>query len=223
MSSFPSEGARMRFNKTRGKGQPFRRRIISKPPNRSLNTKIRRVVKGLMEHKYAEALQSATAQSSTPTFTKITMPSQGDAFNNREGDEIIFSSIKGRWATIGADATNICRYIVIKWLQDDLAAPPVAADIFQSPVSIPWLSQFIANKSARAKFHVLYDSIANLSLNGTNQAIRNISIGSKKLGKVKFNPALLTGKGTIWVITVSDSSAVTHPTISYEFMYRWVD
>lgn len=191
--------------------------------NKNLNKKIKRIARAQLERKYAEAVIGQTSQSSTVTVTKITMPSQGDAFNNREGDEITFSSIKGRWQTIGADSTQVCRYIVLKWLPDDAVEAPIAATVLQSPVSVPWISQFVGNKSARAKFRVLYDSIANLSLNGDNQVIRNINIGGKKLGKVKFNAAATTGKGCIYVVTVSDSSAITHPTIGYEFLYRWTD
>jgi len=204
-------------------GQRRVNRVVVPRGQRALNARIRKVVKGAMEHKYAEAVAGAASQSSTATIAKITMPSQGDAFNNREGDEITFTSIRGRWNAIVADATNIVRYMLIKWLPDDAVEVPVVASILQSPVSVPWISQPVANRAAKAKFRVLYDSIANLSLAGTGQQIRTISIPGKRIGKVKFNAAALTGKGCIYLLTVSDSSVATHPTFSHEFIYKWID
>lgn len=172
------------------------------------------------ESKYA-FYQLNQSPSNTAIVSAITMPSQGDAYNNRDGDSLMFTSVGGRFLSIAADTTNVCRLVIFQWLVDSAQDAPTAAKILQDSTTLPAISPFILNRNERKKFKVLYDKVMGVSGNGPAIEMDNFFI--TKFARTDFNAAATSGKGILYILYVSDSGAVSHPTVQADITYRWRD
>lgn len=181
---------------------------------------LRQQIAKMTESKYLHATYSGT-QSDTATITALTMPNQGDAIGSRDGDEVLWTSIRGTLSVAAADNTNVIRFILFQWHPDTATEVPAASTVLAS-ASTP-ISPFIPIRLKRSKFSVLYDRTITVSSNGNAAKTLPISVGLKKFRKTVFNQGELGGKNLIYFLILSDSGAATHPTIAFDFIYRFHD
>lgn len=199
------------------------RRRHRRPAKRVATKKlIREVITSTKEPKYALAGAFAALSSATGIITTPTMPAQGDAFNQREGDVLQWRKIYGDYFWQSRGETNHCRYTIIQWLPDTAVDAPTVAKIYQDSAN-PYLSPFIMNVAARKKFRVLHDKMTCLSLNGPQMVKHKINLNTKRMQRLYFNPGLATGKGIFIAIDSCDSVTANRPAISYELAYKWSD
>ncbi|ALY05863.1 hypothetical protein [Ctenophore-associated circular virus 4] len=185
-----------------------------------LNAKLNKAI----ETKYYYTLGASSPDTGGSLVTVSNGIAQGDAYNERLGDRItpIHCHIKGT-VTL-ADTTNWVRIVLIRWKQDygDLTD---ANQIFEATgaTTSPY-SLFVKEPDNRARFDVLADRLFNLHSNEPQKAF-DIRVSSRKLHSrpVSFTAGGSGGNGQLVMVTISDSAAVAHPSISYYLMLKYKD
>lgn len=201
-----------------------RRRYVKKPKaktavDKAQNRKLSRITRMInTEDRWANYVLNLTSVDNVGTVYAISMPSQGDTYNARQGDSISWLSITGKVSAIHGDTTNLVRFIIFQWIPDNNIDAPSVLKILQT--SSP-MSMYVGTKNQRAKFRVLKDVLHNVSAQGSPQTLHRVAISGSKMFATKFNAAATTGKGIPYILVISDSGAATHPTISTDLKYSW--
>ncbi len=190
---------------------PARRRKPRRKQN--FKSKVLSVVRGSQEMKKHEVndFQTATDVSSTATLTHISDIASGDGWGNRDGNEVYAKYLQLRTILTAADTTNVMRLCVVAWDGGDALT---AADIFENTGSgAELVSPYIVKRET--PFRVLYDKTFALATTGST-AVRTPKIAINLKGrKIRWDGGNGNsyGPGQLWFLAVSDSGAVTHPTI----------
>lgn len=141
----------------------------------------------------------------------------GDNEILRDGDQIYAKRLHFRFNFISADGTNVLRLLFI-WVNNDEA--PTDAQILHftangvinciSPISI-----------LDPNVTVIKDYLFNPN---DLQVVRHLNIDLKnRLVKYVDATGSNLGKGMLYVVAVSDSTAVTHPTLNYTSDFVFID
>jgi hypothetical protein len=188
--------------------------------NASIDSKIQRSIdktlKAKAEHKSFDAGFNSTVSSAGTIFKLTTIP-QDDSDSGRDGDQLLIYKVQAKIAYIGADATQTFRMIFFRWNQDD-TTPPVGGDLLQTITPYSPLNR--DNERAK-KFSIIEDYLVGTSNTGIN--IHTHSCDKKYTSKIAFQAASTTGTGHLYAYMLSDSLAVTHPTIAYVFRTYYYD
>lgn len=176
------------------------------------------------EKRYKHGSLSGQAAQLTATVTALSMPTQGTGVGDRLADRIQFCNLYGKCFSTPADTTNVVRLTFFQWLQDSGAAAPTAADILED-TSFSYMSQFTSDERKRRKFIVLYDKIMSSATSGGPgiSPIESINVPASRFAPTVFTQGSSGGEGIIYYMYCSDSSAVSHPTISFDVTYKWID
>lgn len=158
---------------------------------------------------------AGTASSTTAGIADVCGVPQGDSDSARNGDQIMIRSFQFRYAFIPADSYNICRLIIFQWGQDD---SPGASDIL-GDTTYGVMSPY--RKDTRGHYRILYDKTHLVETNKGVVGSKFISRGFKK--KILFDAATTVGQNKIFFLHVSDSSAVSHPTLRIETQLNYMD
>lgn len=152
----------------------------------------------------------------------FTLPPQGDNVSQRDGDQITIKKIVYNLQMAGADATNIVRVIIFRWSQNNNATVPAVTDVLQS---LSPVSMYNYTNERSGKVHVLFDRTASLSLEGTNCITWRGALWGRKIGKKRliFNATAINGVDQPYILFISDSVAVTHPSITGTLRMEYVD
>jgi len=196
----------------------IKRRYRRKP---KLATK-RYVAKQFRKHtevKWATSTASASVTNAV-TVTQITVPGQGTARNQRIGNVLRWINLYGKVNVTAADTTNNARFIILQWNPDDALDTCTAAQVLQDPTTLPWISPY--NPVTKYKFKVLYDTNFQVSAQGPAIVQRKFYI-RRVPRKAILNEGTNNGKGTMYMLRVSDSGAATHPVMEHSFVYKWAD
>lgn len=145
----------------------------------------------------------------TGFISQLSAPSQGANFSQRIGDDISMKGITIRFQLTHGDSINMVRVMVLKWfdagspLINSLLAPALSG--FAAPLRpILWEN--------RRKFRVLYDNLYAISTNTNSNIVEKIYL--KNLGNAQFTPGgTANERGSIYILFLSDSSAVVHPDV----------
>jgi hypothetical protein len=179
-----------------------------------LDTEIARVaLKVLSKNQEIKSFDFGFASSSTSTGTvsKITSIPQDDSDSGRDGDALKVVRIQFHAGFAFADATNVCRMTVVRWNQDDSSSAPTGiTDLLQT--ASPY-SPYNRDNYRAKKFTVWFDHLFAVGATGPN-----ISICSKDRqapSNISFQATSTAGTGHFYVFHISDSTAVTHPVLSY--------
>lgn len=177
------------------------------------------VVMNMSEKKYHDYTNLLTL-STTWGNANLTLVPQSDDDTTRNGDELIQSSLRINYNMIGADGTNMCRFVIIRWLAD---GNPTAAQLFSNDAS-GYAPLSMYNHDNRKLFHVFYDSgvISQVLSNDSVQKTGTVSLGLKKYRQRFLGGATTNVKGAVYIWYCSDSSAASHPamTIRSRLSYR---
>lgn len=198
----------------------YRKKAVAKTAvDKRQNRQIARLSKiNKIETKYLQASISASVLN-TATLAALTMPTQGSAQGQRDGDIIGWSNWSGHVQYMYGDVTNAVRLIFFQWHPLNSADVPTAAKILAIPGDP--LSYFVPDAQSRGKFTVLLDHMVNLSSAGPGSAIRKISIPGSKLAETRFTTGALTGTNIPYIMYLSDSGGAPNPTINALWQYRF--
>lgn len=189
--------------------------------SRKLNKTIRTVAKSVI-NKQAELKYHDDSNASAPDWSGYlqcaSLIPAGSSDTTRVGDQLFMTSMDVRQNVVLGDSTNMLRIIYFIW---KLESTPVAGDILASTllntVDAP-LSHY--HKDGRTNFVVLSDRTYTLSGNRTIMT----SHFTRKLNKnLYLNGGGTSGKNHVWMLTISDSSAVTHPSLVSNCRIRFRD
>lgn len=200
------ETASKQFNNRRS------RSVVKKPSEPLTKEAVRNMIKSsvekVTEHKYY-ILGQAFTPNSTPTVTDLAAIAQGDTDLTRDGDALLIDKIDVLFNGNGADTTNIIRYIIFQWKPNTV---PAVNEILQDAVTYGVTTPL--THDTRQQYHVLHDQIIATSLNGPNAFCGLFTIPLRRLLKNQclFVGASTTGTNKPYLILLSDSGAVTHPT-----------
>jgi len=189
--------------------------------------RVRKIIQNTKDRKWSELALAASNASTAAVTTSIFTPAQGDQFNQREGDRCQILGFHGKVVVTFADPTNIVRVMFIQWLADDTATidPPqpnvMTSFVLNTNVTLAPISQFLRNKNDRKKFRVLYDGHFSVSSGGPGIIQRKIRW--KKCLPTDFVANATTGRGSVYLVYVSDSTIATHPTVSIHGVLEWCD
>lgn len=195
----------------------------AKRPRGKLNATQRREVKQLVsretEWKQFDNITNAqTAQFTGTIIGGLILPPQGVGDSQRQGDVIFIRSVQITGNILCADATNMFRCILFRWRPDNLIDTPSIAKVLQDTVTLPYLSPINETSLQAGKINVILDKTYALVLNTTSSLKRfRWKFSGKRLGKKKiaFNSAAVTGMDQLYMLAVSDSTAISHPYISF--------
>lgn len=202
---------------------------LTKPEKRQVSKIVSKKITSAAEKRYTDTSASGQAITYSGTVFHLTATSQGnDDLADRQGDRITLTSCKGYIHCLAGDAQNTMRAVVVQCLFDASLAAPIPGEILQyvssisAPIS-PYTKDYVGSK-----IRILYDSGPfNLeSSSDTNQRIKKVNIFGKKL-KSKLisynNNGTIPIKNALYLMLISDSSAVSHPTAKFILRTRYID
>jgi hypothetical protein len=182
-----------------------------------VNQKIRKYA----EHKSFDTGFNSSVDT-TGTLQKLSTIPQGDTDSTRDGDqaEVISVDVIASFANASStDLSNLCRFIVFKWQQDDSSAAPAAVtDILQTASVYSPLNR--DNERAK-KFVILDDHLFSTSLTGPSVDTHIIKLKNKF--KLAFQGSANTGNNMVYAMMVSDSGAIPHPILAYQVRVYFTD
>lgn len=210
---------------TRTRGFRRRRRTRRKGKNTLLATigTVKRLIAGRVEKKFNMYEPGSTSVSSIGIGVDLSAQiAQGDTDTTRDGDEIYYKSIRFRGSVLVSDTTNLVRFILFRWKPNSTPSwaalleggGPAASDVYR-----PFRKDYESN------YHVVYDKLFTLNTTDSNYRSFGASISGKKLGKkkCKYVAGGTTGIDHLWVFIISDSDAVSHPSINYNIISYYTD
>lgn len=177
-------------------------------------------------HAYT-ALGQAISSTGTLTGLPCDVP-QGDTDTTRDGDSYdLAGNIQFKFQLLASDTTNLVRLVWFQWKDISTAAgpSPAASDIFFPGPSgaVDVWSQY--DHDNRKSYKILFDRTYNLVGNGTSgtfpgttttQIYRSTTVSLKKARrKVQLKGGGLQGTNRIFFLPLSDSSAASHPVLTY--------
>lgn len=177
-----------------------------------LNKKEKKQVKSLInsgrENKYHDTLLAVTEEYGGTVYSISDVP-VGDTDITRDGDQFTQRSLRIKGKCVVADATNIVRFIVFRWKQND--TPDVAKILSSTYVGSIRAPYAPFHHDGRTNFTVLYDKML---VTDTYNPIRVfdtkwINLRDKKQYMVAGSST--EGKNKIYVLVISDSAAEASP------------
>lgn len=200
--------------------------VIDKPMpklNASQRLQVARMVKKTEETKYFYTQTAGIGVSNVATITSLAEIAVGDTDNDRIANDVTLKGLKANLTLLASDATQILRLLIFKWKENDnFNAPTVAQLIEPGPTGAPDVWSLHTTHSKKSVVW-LYDELFVFSAGGSASNIiqkRQLSIPIK--GTMEFyNQVNTRGTDKIYFLVISDSSAVTHPTMfaSWELAY----
>lgn len=154
----------------------------------------------------------------------------GDGDGNRVGQSIKITSMRFHGSVIAADAYNVVRLIAFQW-HSNSSTTPVLDDIFDNSYGISGSVNQVPfafyNKLTKPAYTILYDQMFFLGNDGATSLPRvkpfDIKISGKRLKTCYYNNVGTTaGINHIYLAGISDSGAVTHPAIYYNYEINYV-
>lgn len=147
----------------------------------------------------------------------------GDTDTTRDGSEVTMTAIrmKGHWLL--GDANNTCRVIIFQWHNNSALIAPSVGDILTTVGAIGAATALPYHNTNN--FRILYDRIWELNAGAGQSASFDFTLRGSRLGrkKILFNAGGVTCQNGLYLLTISDSAATTHPSIIYDLRQEFVD
>lgn len=200
---------RKRRFRRRGRAPLTKRQVaaVSKIANRKISSRA--------EKKYYDRALTGQAYDWAGSIVSLTNIPQGDTDVTRDGDQVYLRSIRMSGDIVIGDTTNVARLIIFQWYQD---ATPAYTDVLSSvyqgtvnAVNSPY------HHDGRRQFRVLYDKRFVMD---SDDGIVLFDTGYLRPAKrkINFNAGGTDGENEIFMLALSDSGAVSHP--SFNFVCR---
>ena len=207
---------------------PYRKKSVNEAQNKRIK-KLENIVYPSLEWKSRDTVESAKAISNAgyANYPMFEIP-QGDTNDKREGDKVSLRYATLNLALTRGDSSNIVRVLMVATpsathagLTDVLQYPnwsPHSAGVLCSPLKVKATNM-------EQSYQVLMDKTYVIS-NNVSTITDKVKIKLPKKGKnLEF---AADGSNTpmnynVSLLTISDSTAAAHPTISYQFRYKYID
>lgn len=169
-----------------------------------------KVQKYLGELKYGDSSAYYTVSYNGACYSLSDIAQGGATDTSRSGDQLTLQSLKFNYSLVLGDSFNLFRVIIFQWYPLDTVAPS-PGDLLQAvgTVDSP-LSTYEHDR--RFQKHVLYDKLHNLHTYQP-QIVKKVKITKFKKNRIQYAGGTTTGQNKIYVLVISDSSTVSHPSI----------
>lgn len=186
---------------------------------------VKRVVGGNIETKHISAVSGVISVSDTPAVYTTIYPTFGIGGDQRIGDKIKMASFNFKYSMYLSDPSNLMRVILFQWCNNSvISGTPTAAQVLQSATTYSWLSQI--NQDSRQNIKILYDRTHTMNDSDQKQITRSVNINKFRVRNLEFASTAAQNclhKGEIYLLLVSDSAAIVHPTFVWRFMLKYKD
>jgi hypothetical protein len=195
---------------------PFKRAPARLGKGKGLSSKQKRIIQQMlekdMEVKYVPTSTAATAVTYAGTITLLSNIAQGQTDLTRVGDSAIIKSVEINCMCQPADAVNMIRLIVFQWHSP---SAPTPIDVL-SEVSTTRAPLSAYQHDLRDQFTVFIDELFVLDTTAHPIAAKIIKkFKGWSVDEIQFQGASITQMNGIYMLWISDSSAVTHPTATW--------
>lgn len=116
-----------------------------------------------------------------------------------------------------ADNPNFVRLVLFKWRNDTANATPGSNDVLRNDASAT--APFgLPHWERRGDYKIIADRLIHVASSDTSTPLTksfSINVSAKKLGMSRFNQGANTGRDHLYLMYVSDSNVVSHPTVDY--------
>lgn len=192
-----------------------------KPSSKQLATKsyVKRYIRKGQELKHKDHDADTTA-STTPTFVSLTAFSAGTSDNQRVGSAVQPIGLDVVLQMLESDNTNVFRVILFQWLGDDGDNPPTQADLLATTGDVISQRQY----HRRKQYRLISDQVYSSSNTGnSNQIIVRKKYKLQNFKQCRYDGTTTDGNNMIYMMFMSDSAAVTHPTFNYRCRLYYTD
>lgn len=200
-----------------------RKREISKQDNtKATRGELKKVKREILKRNEKMYLQTTLA---SPNFidnagtvfniTNIPQGTTGVTDSQRVGDRIYLKSIELNLVVAVADAFNYLRVILFSYTP---AATPSPSNVLNA---VHYLSPY--QHDNRKNFRILHDELLCVTTYEPTKAIMSKIIGGFSDRSVQFQGGSVLGTNGVWLLMISDSSAVAHPAVSTQIKVNYSD
>lgn len=193
-----------KYSKTRRTKQLATKTYVKKMINKDIETKY---------HDLSLAAQPYSISLGATQIIELSIPAQGTTDLTRIGDKITIRGLDIRMHLTSSDTYNIIRCIIFQWYPNtSITSAPVGSQILNDVTTYPYISPYVHDYTNQ--YGVLYDKMFTLSsLADTITRVVKIKPRLKYCKKtINFSAAGTNGSNKLYMLLVSDSGAVTHPT-----------
>lgn len=158
-------------------------------------------------------LYSSTSLSTTSVFTDLSSIAEGTTVYQRVGASVRAVSLRLRISISMADTYNFVRFLIFRWRVSDTSDAPGTPEILDTVGgSCPtYLANFLLYRPSR--FSILLDKTF-YGTTGNWQAVQMLDTTVRLGWDVEYDVGVNTGKDHVYCMMVSDSAAVSHPTVN---------
>ncbi len=208
------------YSSSKSRSSRTRRKSHKLAPNtaRQVARISRKVVDRTAEKKYHIGTLTSTAIDYNGSIVSLSTIAQGDTGTTRDGTNIYTKSLQMKYKWVVGDTHNMFRVVVFQWYAP---TTPVAGDVIHSG-SLATVEAPLAPISTfkRTSFRILYDKLMvgyNEAGGGVWSPLQVNHLLLTKFGKRKivYDDSAGTAYNKIYVLLLSDSSAVSHPTCQF--------
>lgn len=181
---------------------------------------VQSMLRGVQELKI-HIVQSSASVDYNGTIVHLSAVPQGDADIARDGDRIYAALLSFRWYATVADTSNLLRVILFQWIPDNASISPTVANVLQtvgttnSPISYKSID-FVKD------IKIMYDWTVKVDTYHLVKLPKPVMIKRFHDKQIQFTGALTCTNG-LYALFISDSAAVTHPTVNYYSTLRFTD
>lgn len=199
----------------------FKRSRRLRPKVRALSKRVNtisRMIKG--ESNYFDVRQTPFSVSTTASIINLCPVLEGTGPQEYQGNSIMGLSLLVRMSIVGADTTDGVRIVIFRDKNATGGVPIGVGGILQDTGN--YLSP-LAN-SERGRWQILYDKVFVTTQGGIDRQIEKYFKVFKKPKLITFSSdANAPQRGTIYLLAISDSAAVSHPTLEFYSRLRYYD
>lgn len=206
--------------------RPVYRKKLTKPMAKSVRTIVKRQLAQNIELKHLSNNPGIVGVSDIANINSVGLPVVGSGFNQRIGDSIKLKSFNFKYTIYLSDPSNVMRIIVFQWKNNSgISGTPTVQYILQQPTPYGWLSQH--NQDTKQNYKILYDRTHTMQNGGPLQITRSVNINRFATTNIQFISDVATQnnciKGEIYLLLISDSNVVIHPTFVWRSQMRYTD
>lgn len=180
---------------------------------------VRKAIHAEEEEKYA-IINASYGVATAPGLYVLTNTSQGSSGGTHIGDECRLKSLWFRYNVTVADASNAVRVILFIWKPNLAYAAPAALDILKT-VTTPNQLTSCYEEDGEDMYRILYDRVHFVSAVGP---VQTGALVTRKLNlKMDFATGSSNASNNVYVLLVSDSGAVSDPTVNFTSRISFTD
>lgn len=224
--TFRGQGKYSRYRRAIAKiPRPVVIRKVPQPLNKVQKSEVSAIVKRVQARTVERHLKNVhidTAVGTTGVYYDISSITQGDAYNQRDGNVIHPFEVGVTFLLIPNETPAYAglRVVIFRWLQDTTVEVPSDSVLFENFTNDEWMSPF---KGDTRNFAVLFDQkISAVTLEPV--PIRDIRVTNRgrSLGTPKYEATATTGRDHIYLLLISDNNVNTHTVVGHHWI-RWTD